>query len=182
MYSVGWICYNCFSYFALLFEFFETMDKQKFKELMDELRQLREETRQSRQEERKSQEELEKKLADLQKEVTATQEKASKELAQKITKSSYQFQRKGHERQFNFNSGVQESIAAAQSELAKVTPASDTERETLKKVTASLDEGAKPLATRQNIFNWRIARNMAGSWLNTTKMILWRLIWMMRSA
>ena len=81
------------------------------------------------------------------------QEKASKELAQKITKSSYQFQRKGHEKQFNFNAGVQESIEAAQNELAKMTPAGKNEQEALKKATASLNEGAKALATRQSISN-----------------------------
>ena len=125
------------------------MDEEKFEQLMEELRQSRDETRQSREEERKSRKDLEKKIVDLQKEVTAAQEKTSKELAQKITKSSYQFQRKGHERQFNFNSGIQESIAAGQSELAKVTPVSEMEKEMLKKVTASLDESAKALATRQ---------------------------------
>ena len=92
------------------------MDDEKFKELMDELCQSREEARESRQE-------FEKKLADLQMEATSAQEKTSKELAQRITKSSYQFQRKGHEKHFNFNSGVQESIAAARSELAKMKPA-----------------------------------------------------------
>ena len=71
------------------------MDDEKFKEIMDELRQSCEEARQSRQE-------FEKKLADLQTEVTSAQEKTSKELAQRITKSSYQFQRKKHEKQFNF--------------------------------------------------------------------------------
>ena len=118
------------------------MDDEKFKQLMDELRQSRDEARQSRQE-------FEKKLIDLKKEVTSTQEKTSKELAQKITKSSYQFQRKGHEKQFNFNAEVEESIAAARSELAKMTPAGENEKEALKKATASLDEGAKALATRQ---------------------------------
>ena len=118
------------------------MDDEKFKQLMDELRQSRDEARQSRQE-------FEKKLTDLKKEVTSTQEKTSKELAQKITKSSYQFQRKGHEKQFNFNADVEESIAAARSELAKMTPAGENENEALKKATASLDEGAKALATRQ---------------------------------
>ena len=81
--------------------------------------------------------------------------------------------------------GVQlgvELLCCDYSELAKVTPASDTEKETLKKDTASLDEGAKALATRQSTYNWRIARNMAGPQLNTTKMIPWRLIRMMRSA
>ena len=81
--------------------------------------------------------------------MTSSQEKASQELAHKILKSSYQFQRKGHEKQFNFNNGVQESIATAKSELAKLTPVGDKDKEVLKKTTESLDEGAKALATRQ---------------------------------
>ena len=44
---------------------------------------------------------------------------------------------------------MEESIAAARSELAKMTPAGENEKEALKKATASLDEGAKVLATRQ---------------------------------
>ena len=115
------------------------MDDEKFKELMDELHQSREEARQ----------EFEKKLADLQMEVTSAQEKTSKELAPRITKSLYQFQWKGHEKQFNFNSGVQESIAAVRSKLAKMTLAGENEKGVLKKGTASLDEGAQALATRQ---------------------------------
>ena len=118
------------------------MDDGKFTQIMDELRKSRDEARQSRQE-------FEKKLADLQKEVTSAQEKTSKELAQKITKSSYQFQKKGHEKQFSFNSGIEESITAARSELAKLTPSGEKEQEALKKASASLDEGAKALATRQ---------------------------------
>ena len=117
------------------------MDDGKFTQIVDELRKSRDEARQSRQE-------FKKKLADLQKEVTSVQEKTSKELVQKITKSSYQFQ-KGHEKQFSFNSGIEESIAAARSELAKLTPLGEKEQEALKKASASLDEGAKALATRQ---------------------------------
>ena len=85
----------------------------------------------------------------MKREVTLVQEKESQELAQKISKSSYQFQCKGHEHQFNFNATVQELIAAARSELVKVTPMEDREKEALQKVEASLDEGAKSLATRQ---------------------------------
>ena len=110
------------------------MDDEKFKELMDEL------PHQSRKE---AWQKYKKKIADLRTEVTLAQEKTSKELAQR--KSSYQFQWKGHKRQFNFNSGVQESIVAARSELAKMTLAGENE-EVLKKATASLNEGAEPFS------------------------------------
>ena len=118
------------------------MDEEKFTQIMEKLRKSCDEAQQSRQE-------FEKKLADQQKEVTLAQEKTSKDLAQKITKSSYQFQKKGHEKQFSFNSGIEESIAVAQRELAKLTPAGKKEQEALKKASASLDKGAKALATRQ---------------------------------
>ena len=87
---------------------------------------------------RQSLEELERKLSDLPSEVTSDQEKASQELAQKISKSFYQFQCKKHERQFNFNSSVQESVATARNELAKMVPLGKSEKESVKKVMNSL--------------------------------------------
>ena len=86
-------------------------------------------------------EKLEQKLADLQSEVTSAQEKVSQEVAQKISKFSYQLQEKKHERQFNFNASVQESIATAKNKLAKMVLAGEREKEALKKATDSLDEG-----------------------------------------
>ena len=106
------------------------MDDEKFKELMDELRQSREESRQ----------EFEKKPAD---QVTSAQEKTSKELAQRITKYSYQFQRKGHEKQFNFNSGVQESMAADSDDEKCIKKAEkEAQREVEKKATAKRRRGS----------------------------------------
>ena len=124
---------------------------------MSEFEQLMEEIRKSRKEARQSRQELERKESDLQSKVTSAQEKSSQELAHKISKSSHQFQRKGHERQFNFNSSVQDSIATVKNELSKLIPAGDREKEVLKKVTDSLDVGAKALATRQKhiqLANW----------------------------
>ena len=114
----------------------------EFEQLTEEIRKLREETQQSQQE-------LERKLSDLQSEVTSVQEKASQELAPKISKLSHQFQQKGHEKQFNFNSSMQDSIATVKNELSKLTITGEREKEVLKKATDSLDEGAKALATRQ---------------------------------
>ena len=90
---------------------------------MSEFEQLMEEIRKSRDKAHQSQYEMEWKFSDLQIEVTAAQEKASQKLAHKISKSSHQFQRKGHEKQFNFNASVQESITTAKGKLAKLTPA-----------------------------------------------------------
>ena len=66
---------------------------------MEEIRQLRDKARQSRQE---LETQLTSQLTDLRKDVTELQERASQELVQRISKSSYQFQKKGHEWQFEF--------------------------------------------------------------------------------
>ena len=92
----------------------------EFKQLMDKICKSCDKAHQS-------QEELEQKLSDLQSEVTSAQEKASQELAQNIS-------RKGHETQFNISASVQESIAMAKSELAKMVPAGEREKEALKKL------------------------------------------------
>ena len=131
---------------ALVLFYYDTMEDEKFKQLMEEILQSRDEARQPRQE---FETQLTLQLTDLRKDVTETQERTSQELVQRMSKSSYQFQKKGHERQFEFNSNIQSSIAAAQSEVAKVTPTSEKEKETLLKATKALDEGAKALATRQ---------------------------------
>lgn len=124
---------------AIIVLCFIVMDYDKFKQLMEEILQSRKKTRQK----------LEGKITDLNGEVTVAQEKTLQELAQRVTKSSYQLQRKGHKRQFNFNFGVQQSIVNAQGELIKVTPTGEKGKEVLKKVSVALDEGAKALATRQ---------------------------------
>ena len=68
------------------------------------------------------QEELLSKLEKLQKEVTSGQESASQEVVKKIEKRSYQFQRKGNEEQFKFNTLVEEHMGAAIKELGKLSP------------------------------------------------------------
>ena len=116
--------------------------------MMSKFEQLIEEIRKSWNEACQSWEELEQKLSNLQSEVTSAQEKASQELAQRISKSSYQFQQKGYKRQFNFNYSVQKSIVTARNESAKMVPADKREKKVLKKAMDSLDEGTKALPTR----------------------------------
>ena len=77
------------------------------------------------------------------------QEKTSSELSQKITRSNYQFKRKGNEIQYTFNSRVEESISAAKKELKKIKPGSDEDKESLQKASNSLDEGIKAIEKRQ---------------------------------
>ena len=111
------------------------MDSAQFKELMDAIS--------------KSRADLEVQIHDLKKDVHTVQEKASHDLAQKISQSSYQFKRKGNEVQFNFNAGVEESISSARRELKKITPTGEEQKEALKKVDVYLDEGMKTLEKRQ---------------------------------
>ena len=115
------------------------MDESQFQTLMEEIK--------------KSQREVEGKLtssiAELKQEVHSVQ-KTSRKLAQKITRSNYQFKCKGNEIQYNFNSGVEESISAAKEELIKkIKPGSDKDKELLQKASNSLDEGIKTIKKRQ---------------------------------
>ena len=75
------------------------MDDDQFAKLMSEMNEIK-----------KSQRDTNNKLREFRKEVSSVQEKTTKELSQKIAKSGYIFQRKGHEHQFNFNTGVQDNI------------------------------------------------------------------------
>ena len=93
----------------------------KFEQLIDKIRKSRDKACQL-------QEELERKLSDHQSDITFAQEKVSHELAQEMSKSAYQFRHKGHERQFNFNASVQESLETAKSKLAKMVRTSGRKR------------------------------------------------------
>ena len=97
------------------------MDPEQFRALMDELKQSREE------------------MKDLKREVSAVHERTTRELAQKITKSSYQFKKKAHEIQFTFNSGIEESIDTAKKELSKIASNDEQDKEAVKKAEMLLD-------------------------------------------
>ena len=92
-----------------------TMDPEQFRALMDELKQSREE------------------MKELKREVSAVHEQMMRELAQKITKSSYQFKKKAHEIQFTFNSEIEESIDTAKKELSKIASNDEQDKEAVKK-------------------------------------------------
>ena len=81
---LGW----CFFYMTSLPR--SAMDAEQFHTLMDEIKQSRDEVK------------------ELKREVSAVHERTTRELAQKITKSSYQFKKKAHEIQFTFNSRVED--------------------------------------------------------------------------
>ena len=115
------------------------MEESQFLTLMEEIK--------------KSQREVEGKLtssiAELKQEVNSVQEKTLRELVQKITRSNYQFKRKGNEIQYSFNSGVEESISAAKEELKKIKLGNDKDKELLQKASNSLDESIKAIEKRQ---------------------------------
>ena len=73
----------------------------------------------------------------------------SHELAQKISKSTYQFEQKGNEVHYIFNSGIEESISSAQQELKKIMPVGEEKKEVWKKVDSFLNKGMKSLEKRQ---------------------------------
>jgi len=60
-----------------------------------------------------------------------------------------QFPKKGNEMQYNFNMGVEDSIASARRELTRMTLTDPQERESVKRVSDYLDEGASALKIRQ---------------------------------
>ena len=130
--------------------------------MMSKFEQLIEEIHKSCNEACQSWEELEQKLSNLQSEVTSAQEKASQELVQRISKSSYQFQQKGYKRQFNFNFSVQKSIVTARNESAKMVPADKREKEVLKKLWILWMKVPKPYLQGKNISNLQTIQNTAG--------------------
>ena len=85
--------------------------------------------------------------------------RTSQQLTKRIGSSMYQFGRKGNEYQFNFNCGVEDGIASARSELAKVKP---TDPLSVEAADMSLDEGSKALTTRQKYI--KIADHSYLSW------------------
>jgi len=117
------------------------MEDDKFDRLLREIGEIRK----SHQD---SDAKLDGTLKDFRKEISAAQEKTTKELSLKISKSGYTFQKKGHEHQFNFNSGVQESIASACNEIQKLS-SNPSDKDALSKADAHLDEGEKALSKRQ---------------------------------
>ena len=105
-----------------------TLLDDKLEHFMQEIHKSREEVRQSREKACKSREEVEQKLeaviTEVKREVNIAQEKTSLDVARKIGNTTYQFRKKGHEHHYTFNSGVEEAISSARSELLKVKPLS----------------------------------------------------------
>ena len=67
----------------------------------------------------------------------------------RIEKRSYQFCRKGNEKQFRFNASVEEHIDSAKKELRKLTPTEEGQKAIAQRTAQHLDEGTKVLVVRQ---------------------------------
>ena len=115
------------------------MDESKFKELMDAIQASKQEL----------QVDFSSQISKLQHDVTTSQESSSQEVVKKLNRRAYQFQKKGNEAQFNFNSSVDDHISAAKKELKKLTPTGEQDRAIVQNVTNHLDEGTKSIEVRQ---------------------------------
>ena len=99
------------------------MDEEKFEQLMEAI--------QTTQKDLKA--DFSAQILKLKKEVMARQESLSQEVVKKLNKWAYQFQRKGNEAQYSFNSSIEEHI-----EAAKLTPANEQEKAIVTKVKSIL--------------------------------------------
>lgn len=81
--------------------------------------------------------------------MTECQESSSQIVVKKIQKRSYQFQKKGNEEQFKFNTTVEEHFEAAKRELGKLAPSSKEKKKIVQCTNTHLDEGTKTIAVCQ---------------------------------
>ena len=117
----------------------------KLDKMMEEFHQLKSDKLEE------SKRDMDKKFADfitkLKHKTSAAQERTSQQLTKTIGLSMHQFRQKGHQHHYNFNCGVEDAIASARSELAKVKPTDLSLVEAVRKADMSLDEGSKALIT-----------------------------------
>ena len=95
------------------------------------------------------QEDFSSEISKLQQDVRTSQESSSQEVVKKLNRRAYQFQKKGNEAQFNFNSGVEDHISAAKKELKKLNPTGEQDQTIVQNVTNDLEEGTKSIEVRQ---------------------------------
>ena len=88
-------------------------------------------------------------ISQLKKEVTAGQESSSQEVVKKLNKRMYQFQHKGNEAQYSFNSSVEDHLESAKKELVKLTPEGEQQTAIVKKLKTCLDKGIKAIEVHQ---------------------------------
>ena len=79
----------------------------------------------------------------------AKQESSSQEVVKKLNKRTYQFERKGNEAQYTFNTTIEEHIDAARKELGKLNPIEEHNKAIVKKTSELLKEGIKAIKVRQ---------------------------------
>ena len=80
---------------------------------------------------RKTRDDMQHKFDTLQEEIAAGQDDATERVVKKLrVDRGYTFKKKGHEHQFRFNAEIEERIVKAQTEAAKIKPASSKEAST----------------------------------------------------
>ena len=113
--------------------------EQKLNELMTELCKTHQEM----------DEKLATSIAKVKQEVTSAQERMAQDFSHKLTKSTYQFRKKGNKMQFLLNVGVEESIASAKKQLEKMALTDEAQKASLKKAAEHLDKNNSVLKMRQ---------------------------------
>ena len=77
------------------------------------------------------------------------QESLLQEVVRKPNKWAYQFQQKGNEAQYSFNSSIEEHMESTKKEAANLTPANKQEKAIVTKGKSCLDEGIKAIEVYQ---------------------------------
>ena len=106
---------------------------EQFQQLLAKLKRMREEVNQ--------------KIDKLREDVMSGQQDATDKVVKKLASQwGYVFKKKGHKQQFRFNAEVEDHILKAQSEAAKVQPATEKDTKVLEKLQAELKEGTQAIA------------------------------------
>ena len=111
------------------------MDEEKFKQLMEAIQTTQKDLKAN----------FSAQISKLKKKIMARQESLSQEVVKKLNKQAYQFQQKGYEAQYAFNSSTEEHIESTKKEVAKLTPANEQEKAIVTKAKSCLDEGIKAI-------------------------------------
>ena len=118
--------------------------EQKIDELLKSVQSLS-------QEQKKSQTEINQRLEQLEKDVSSNNDESTQRVVKRLKRArTYEFKRKGNEKQFEFNEDVIDRIEAATGHIAKL-PTEIQEVSGLKSATEELKEDIKALHTRQKL-------------------------------
>ena len=111
-----------------------------------------------------SQEEVSHKLSQLEDDVTVNQDSAAQSTAKMNCEWALEFQKKGHERHYQFTEVVRGHSEGTSRLLSKMKPANEGDEMTVKAAREELSQGVKMLVTRQKLihivdqcdFGWQV--------------------------